>query len=82
MKNILYVLLIVFVYQNQFAVRNQQLSAHHHGAKVYFQEVVHDFDTIQTNSDGICYFTFKNTGDRPLIIASAKTSCGCTASTP
>lgn len=46
-----------------------------------FAEESHDFGTI-TEGDVVEHtFTFTNTGDAPLIIQSAKGSCGCTVPT-
>ncbi|MDH5379626.1 MAG: DUF1573 domain-containing protein, partial [Cyclobacteriaceae bacterium] len=43
-----------------------------------FEKTDHDFGTI-TDGDIVKHtFTFKNTGDAPLIIQSARGSCGCT----
>ena len=44
-----------------------------------FDKTVHDFGTI-TEADGPQHCTFKvtNTGDEPLTILSAISSCGCT----
>lgn len=38
----------------------------------------HDFGTVKKESASDYVFTFKNTGSNPLIINSAKGSCGCT----
>ncbi|MEX2597559.1 MAG: DUF1573 domain-containing protein [Salibacteraceae bacterium] len=43
-----------------------------------FAQMDHDFGTIQQNSENKHIFKFTNTGDNPLIIQSAKGSCGCT----
>lgn len=43
-----------------------------------FEEMEHDFGTIEQNSRNPKTFTFTNTGDEPLIISNAKGSCGCT----
>jgi hypothetical protein len=37
----------------------------------------HDFGTLQKGDNCIFYFKFTNTGNEPLIILNAKTSCGC-----
>jgi hypothetical protein len=43
-----------------------------------FDRVEHDFGTI-TEGDVVEYtYSFKNTGDAPLIIQGAQGSCGCT----
>ena len=48
--------------------------------KLEFKTVDHDFGTI-TEGEVVEYtYTFKNTGDAPLIIQGAQGSCGCTAS--
>jgi hypothetical protein len=48
--------------------------------KLEFKTVDHDFGTI-TEGDVVEYtYSFKNTGDAPLIIQGAQGSCGCTAS--
>jgi hypothetical protein len=43
-----------------------------------FNEEAHDFGTISEGEVVNHVFTFKNTGEVPLIIESAKGSCGCT----
>ena len=43
-----------------------------------FNEEVHDFGKIKEGDVVEHEFVFKNTGDAPLIIASATGSCGCT----
>ena len=45
---------------------------------IEFESKVIDYGTIAHNSDGSREFKFTNTGDDPLIIKSAKGSCGCT----
>lgn len=44
-----------------------------------FQETEFDFGTIKEGDVVEHTFTFKNTGEAPLIIQSADPSCGCTA---
>lgn len=43
-----------------------------------FSEMVHDFGVIEEGEKVTHTFNFQNTGDEPLIINSAKGSCGCT----
>ncbi len=43
-----------------------------------FSEKEHDFGTIKEGDVVTKVFTFKNTGDAPLIISNASSSCGCT----
>ena len=46
---------------------------------IKFNKDAFDFGNIKQNStDNKHTFTFTNTGDKPLIIANAKGSCGCT----
>tara|TARA_R110000751_G_scaffold287868_1_gene392760 strand:+ start:300 stop:650 length:351 start_codon:yes stop_codon:yes gene_type:complete len=46
-----------------------------------FENTTIDYGTIQQNADGVRVFTFKNTGDAPIVISNVKTSCGCTVPT-
>ena len=48
------------------------------GAKIEFKKETHDYGNIDQYSDGTCEFIFTNTGNEPLVISSAKGSCGCT----
>ena len=41
----------------------------------------HDFGTITDDKPATTTFTLTNTGNNPLIISSAKGSCGCTVPT-
>lgn len=43
-----------------------------------FDKAEHDFGTIEQNAPQETIFTFTNTGNAPLIITDAKSSCGCT----
>lgn len=47
------------------------------GPQIAFEETVFNFDTIMQNSIGEHVFHFTNTGDAPLVISSAFSSCGC-----
>jgi len=46
--------------------------------EITFDEEVHDFGTIPFDGNGKFDFKFSNTGKSPLVISSAKGSCGCT----
>lgn len=49
------------------------------GARMDLIEKSHDFGTIQEKDGVVSYeFEFVNKGDEPLLIMSAKASCGCT----
>jgi len=43
-----------------------------------FDKVEHDFGTIEQNAPQETIFSFTNTGNAPLIITDAKSTCGCT----
>lgn len=46
--------------------------------KVTFKETTLDYGTLQQGGDPYRVFTFTNNSDEPLIIKSARGSCGCT----
>ncbi|WP_010180986.1 DUF1573 domain-containing protein [Aquimarina agarilytica] len=46
-----------------------------------FNELEHDFGTINEGDVVEHLFTFTNTGNTPLVITDAKGSCGCTVPT-
>lgn len=49
------------------------------GARIQFKATSHDFGTLsESGPKALCEFEFTNTGDAPLVIISAKSSCGCT----
>lgn len=49
------------------------------GAKIEFKEETINYGEVEKGKDdGIRIFEFSNTGDQPLIIKNAKSSCGCT----
>ena len=45
---------------------------------IAFAETSHDFGAINQDSKHTKVFEFKNTGDKPLLIETARGSCGCT----
>ncbi len=47
-----------------------------------FEESEHDFGTIEQGTPQETAFKFKNTGNAPLIITNATSSCGCTVPNP
>lgn len=60
------------------AQENGQKATPEHGAKIRFEEMEHQYGTIQKGGNGDCEFTFWNDGDEPLILQTVKASCGCT----
>ena len=49
--------------------------------KMVFAESEFDFGTIDQGTNVEHVFKFTNTGDAPLVIVNAKSSCGCTVPT-
>ena len=47
-----------------------------------FEKSEHDFGTIEQGTPQETIFKFTNTGNAPLIITDAKSSCGCTVPDP
>lgn len=47
-----------------------------------FEKAEHDFGTIEQGAPQETSFKFTNTGNAPLIITDAKSSCGCTVPNP
>lgn len=47
-----------------------------------FEKAEHDFGTIEQGTPQETIFKFTNTGNAPLIITDAKSSCGCTVPDP
>lgn len=47
-----------------------------------FEKSEHDFGTIDQGTPQETIFTFTNTGNAPLIITDATSSCGCTVPNP
>lgn len=48
------------------------------GPQITFESETIDYGEVAQNSDGSRVFKFTNTGDAPLVIKNAKSSCGCT----
>ncbi len=75
MKSILFVL--SFLAFGAMAARAQAVS----GPVMTFEVTTIDYGTIEKGADPIRKFKFTNTGNEPLIIKGAKSSCGCTVPT-
>lgn len=70
MKNLITILFITVISLGAFAQEKM--------AKIEFKTDVIDYGTIEKGADGLRVFEFTNTGDAPLIISSARSTCGCT----
>lgn len=51
------------------------------GPKITFDTETIDYGTVDSESNGERVFTFRNTGDAPLIIKNVQSTCGCTIPT-
>jgi len=47
-------------------------------AKIEFKETTIDYGTVEKGANGVRTFVFTNTGDAPLIVSKASSTCGCT----
>lgn len=45
---------------------------------IKFKDIKHSFGKIKQNKPVTYFFSFKNTGAKPLIVESAVAGCGCT----
>ena len=55
-----------------------QISDQEAVSKIEFSETIFNYGDIPFKSDGKCEFEFRNFSDKPLVINTVKTSCGCT----
>lgn len=58
--------------------QNQAPAPVNNPTTMVFNEMAHDFGSIDQNTENTHVFKFTNTGDKPLIIETATGSCGCT----
>lgn len=75
MKHLLSIL--AFVFLGAVAASAQDAK----GPKMQFDIMTIDYGTIDKGGDPIRKFKFTNVGNEPLIIKTAKGSCGCTVPT-
>jgi uncharacterized cupredoxin-like copper-binding protein len=69
MKKLVFLLVFNLVFFGAFAQ-----------AKIQFPEIKHDFGNVKEANGPVSHvFTFKNTGNAPLVIQNVETSCGCTS---
>lgn len=68
--------MLAFVVAGAFAVQAQTT-----GPVMSFETTTVDYGTIDKGAEPVRKFKFTNTGNEPLIIKTAKGSCGCTVPT-
>ncbi len=78
MKKVTLLLMFAFV---MFMVTNAQTETKTsteqtatNGPVITFQNLVHDYGTVQKGSDGNTEFKFTNTGNEPLVLTNVTTS--------
>lgn len=71
--------ILAFAFLGAFAVNAQDAAVS--GPKMNFDVTTIDYGTIEKGGDPIRKFKFTNTGNEPLIVKTAKGSCGCTVPT-
>jgi Protein of unknown function (DUF1573) len=69
---------LAFVIVGFLSIQAQARTA---GPIMTFEVTTVDYGTIDKGADPVRHFKFTNTGNEPLIIKSAKGSCGCTVPT-
>lgn len=47
-------------------------------ARITFEETAYDFGEVREGEVVIHHYRFRNTGKAPLVISSARSTCGCT----
>jgi len=89
MKQIICTILLTFVGFSVYAQENPVGDENSNAPVMTFDQkylknnrFVYDYGTIEKGADGQCYFVFTNTGQEPLIIEKASSSCGCTVPNP
>ena len=85
----LFLIMVPFLGLGQIRVSNQPVDTHEEEkpsiekTTIEFTEEVYEFGEVTAGEKVTHTFKFKNTGKVPLIISTAKASCGCTvAATP
>lgn len=81
MRNSLFLLVFLFVLvagNFKALAQNKHTKTETSITTIQFNETEHDFGAIKQGKNVSYSFVFQNTGTQPLIIKSAKGSCGCT----
>lgn len=71
-------LMLALVFSGLGVFSAQAQDANANAAEITFEKETIDYGKIEKGADGQREFVFTNTGKEPLIIQTAKGSCGCT----
>ena len=89
MKQIIFSVLLLFAGVSAFAQEDATVADNPNAPVMTFDQkytknnrFVYDYGTIEKGANGQCYFVFTNTGQEPLVIEKASSSCGCTVPNP
>ena len=83
MKNLLFSIVLIGIVATQ-AFSQEEINTNQDtkdSPEIYFENTTHDYGKIKYSGNGLCEFTFKNTGKEPLLLTNVKASCGCTTPT-
>lgn len=81
MKKIFTLLLFIGAFTMTLNAQEFTVKANPNAGVFEFVSETIDYGTIEHRTDGKREFTFKNTGNSPIIITRAKGTCGCTVPT-
>lgn len=71
-------LLILSFHDANCQTDNTYVKSNPNSPEITFTKTLHNFGSLQKNTDANIDFVFKNTGKSPLILKSVTPSCDCT----
>ena len=80
MKNVLFILVVVFLFScgNKNAKNTDAAQQETNGLTEFeFTEEMHNFGSLQSGEIVVYTFEFKNSGENILMIKNVETDCGC-----